>query len=429
MTIGDHSISGLPGPETIFRKKLANGISILCMENPHSAAISIVGLIKASSRTDPSDKLGLADFTADMLTSGTATKNFQQIHDQLESCGASLSFSSGAQNTWFSGKCLAEDLSLLLELSADCLMQPTFPSEYVERTRSQILSALAIREQDTSDRASMALDKILFPGHPLGNPSEGYPDTVYAINREDLIQFHQNYFGSDDMILVIVGGISVVAAFDLAADYFQKWKPAKIKTPILPSVKPLTETVRQHIELPEKNQMDLLLGSLGPARTSPHFLPAYLGNDILGQFGMLGRIGESVRIKSGLAYYAGSSLNSWQEGGEWEFMAGVNPANAEKAIELIINEIKRFTQEPVSDEELSDSKSHLSGRLALSLESNAGLANAILTMEHFQLGLDYYQYYSNRLAEIKAEQILESSRQYLDAEKLAIVSAGTASGK
>jgi zinc protease len=151
----------------------------------------------------------------------------------------------------------------------------------------------------------------------------------------------------------------------------------------------------------------------------------YLGNDILGQFGMLGRIGEAVRVKAGLAYYAGSSVNSWQEGGNWEFMAGVNPKNTEKAIELIKQEINRFINESVTEEELSDSKSHLTGRLALSLESNSGLANAILTMEHFQMGLDYYQRYPKLINSITAKQILESSRRYLDIERLAIVSAGT----
>jgi zinc protease len=185
------------------------------------------------------------------------------------------------------------------------------------------------------------------------------------------------------------------------------------------------KNIRQHVEIAEKTQIDLLLGCHGPARVSADFLPAYLGNDILGQFGMLGRIGDAVRIKSGLAYYAGSSLNSWREGGDWEFMAGVNPANTEKAIELIKQEISRFINQPVTEEELSDSKSHLSGRLALSLESNAGLANAILTMEYFKLGLDYYQNYARLLNEISPKQILEISQRYLDINRLAIVSVGT----
>jgi zinc protease len=284
---------------------------------------------------------------------------------------------------------------------------------------------LAIRDQDTADQASLALDKILFPNHPMGNPTDGYPETIQSIQLEDLVRFHHSHFGTDGMILVIVGGIQPESTFNLVNRYFENWKAATEKTQPLPEVAPLKKSIRKHIEISEKNQMDILIGCHGPARKSPDYLPAFLGNDILGQFGMLGRIGESVRIKSGLAYYAGSSLNSWQEGGDWEFMAGVNPIQTDKAIELIKKEIKKFTNQEVTREELSDSKSHLSGRLALSLESNAGLANAILNMEHFQLGLDYFQRYATLVNSISADQILDAARRHLNSDRLAVVSAGS----
>jgi zinc protease len=425
MTRTQKTILSIPGPEVIHRYQLPNGITVLCMQNSNSASVNFIGLLKASSSNDPAGKLGLADFCASMLTRGTQNKSFHQIHTLLESAGASLSFSASVQNTWFSGKALAEDLPMLLELTADCLMQPTFPLEYTERMRAQILSSLAIREQDTGDRASMALDKILFPNHPLGEPTDGYPETIQAITRDDLIDFHHSNFGPEGMIVVVVGGIQPEAANQLVSQSFGRWKTDNKNPSPLPEVKPIHKTIRQHIEIPEKNQTDIQIGSLGPARKSQDFLPIYLGNDILGQFGMLGRIGEVVRVKAGLAYYAGSSVNSWLEGGVWEFMAGVNPKNTEKAIDLIKQEIKKFINEQVTKEELSDSKSHLTGRLALSLESNSGLANAILTMEHFQMGLDYYQRYSGLINVISAEQILESSNRYLNIDRLAIVSAGT----
>jgi len=425
MTSQHKSNLRFPGPEVIQRYPLPNGITILCMENSSAASINIIGLLKASCKNDPPAKLGLADFTASMLSRGTQNRSFLQIHHLLESAGANLGFSASAQSTWFSGKALAEDLPMLLELTADCLTQPIFPLEYTERIRAQILSSLAIREQDTGDRSSMALDKILFPNHPFGEPTDGYPKTIQAITCEDLVNFHHTNYGPAGMILVVVGGIKPDEAYQLASQYFLKWKTNFEINPLLPEVKPLDKTVQQHIEIAEKNQTDILIGSLGPARMSLDFLPVYLGNDILGQFGMLGRIGDAVRVKAGLAYYAGSSVNSWLEGGDWEFAAGVNPKNTEKAIELIKAEINRFINAPVTEEELSDSKSHLTGRLALSLESNSGLANAILTMEHFQMGLDYYQRYSKIINSISAEQILESSRRYLDIDRLAIVSAGT----
>jgi zinc protease len=169
----------------------------------------------------------------------------------------------------------------------------------------------------------------------------------------------------------------------------------------------------------------LILGTFGPSRASGDYLPAYLGNNILGQFGLMGRIGESVRSKSGLAYHAASSLNAWTDGGSWEFSAGLNPENLEKVIRLIKDEIRRYIDAPVTPDELDDSQSNLVGRLPLSLETSAGIASAILTMERFELGLDYYQRYGELIRAISAQDIQETAQRYLHPDKLVIASAGT----
>jgi zinc protease len=420
------SLKNMPGPETIHRFELSNGMTLLCMNNENSSSINLVGLLKTASKLDPPEKLGLADFTASMLSRGTQSRSFHQIHDLLESAGASLSFSASTQNTWFSGKSLAEDLPLLLDLSADCLMNPSFPDEYVERLRAQILASLAIREQDTNERASIEFDKIIFPNHPYSNPTDGYPETINAITRDDLILFHHSTYTPLGMILVIVGHLNLSKVMDLVSNYFGKWNKKNTQGQIsLPGIQSLTTTIRKHIEIEEKSQTDLLMGCIGPNRTSPDYLPIYLGNDVLGQFGMLGRIGEAVRVQAGLAYFAASSINSWEDAGTWEFIAGVNPKNVEKAINLIIKEIQKYLHYPITSQELQDSQSHLTGRLVLSLESNAGLANAIVAMENLKLGLDYYQRYPVLINSITANQILESSQRYLNPDHLAIVSAGT----
>ena len=101
---------------------------------------------------------------------------------------------------------------------------------------------------------------------------------------------------------------------------------------------------------------------------------------------MMGRIGDVVREQAGLAYYASTSLNSWITSGSWEVSAGVNPSNLQYAIDLIRKELQRFASEPVTPEELSDSQANFIGRLPLSLESNHGVANALLNLERFSAG-------------------------------------------
>jgi zinc protease len=139
---------------------------------------------------------------------------------------------------------------------------------------------------------------------------------------------------------------------------------------------------------------------------------------------MMGRIGEAVRERAGLAYYASSSLSGGDGPGPWSVSAGVNPANIEKAVDLIRQEIARFVHEPIPAEELADSQANFTGRLPLSLESNGGVAAALLNLERFQLGLDYYRQYSDMIWAVTPGDVLQAARSYLDPERLGIAVAG-----
>jgi zinc protease len=415
-----------PGPQNINRFNLANGITVLTFNNSSAQSVNIVGLLENGAQLDPADKLGTAHFTSSMLSRGTKNKSFTAFHENLESRGASLSFSSGTHHTSFHGKALAEDTNVLLDLASDGLRRPAFMPDYVERMRQQLLASLAIREQDTSDVASLIFDKALFPGHPYGNPVDGYSETVQAITHEDLVDFHFRFFQPEGMILVIAGALEGLDLKTLVETYFADWQNTPGQKPSLPEIPDAPKAIiRKHRYVEDKSQTDLMLGSFGPSRKSDDYLPGILGNNILGQFGLMGRIGESVRSKSGLAYHASSSINAWADGGSWEFSAGLNPANLDKAIQLIQDEIERYISEPVTPEELDDSQSNLIGRLPLSLETNAGIANAILTIERFSLGLDYYQHYEEKIRAISPQQILETAQKYLHPDRLIIASAGS----
>ena len=313
---------------------------------------------------------------------------------------------------------------MLLSLLFDSLTKPTFPEEYIERLRNQLLTALIMRDQDTQERAALEFDKILFQGHPYALPIDGFTETISQIQREDLINHHSTYH-PQHAILAICGALPLEKIEEMVREQFEAWqvKPPDRK-PIPSKFIPLQNEKRMHISIEGKSQTDIQMGTFGPCRTSADYYAAFLGNHVLGQFGLYGRIGRAVRNKAGLAYYAFSNLNALPEIGSWEFNAGVNPANVQNTIELIQGEISHYLEEPIQEEELEDSKSHLIGRLPMSLESNAGIANGLLSIERFNLGLNYFQNYAQTICHITAEQILETSRKYLDAKKLVIISAG-----
>ena len=421
----DVSWKTLPGSQDITRSVLPNGIILLTRSNFNSPSVVINGYLPSGSIFDPREKLGLAYFTSVALMRGTQYRNFQQIYDRLESAGASLGFGASVHNTSFGGRALVEDLPLLLGTLSEALQAPSFPPEQIERLRAQLLTGIAMRDQDTSDRASIRFDELLFPNHPYGLPEDGFTETVQAIQREDILAHHQRVFGPRNMVLVVVGAVSASQVYDFASQALGNWQnPSQPAMPALPPVTPLNGPVREHITLPGKSLTDLVMGGFGPKRSSPDYLAASLGNNILGQFGMMGRIGDVVREQAGLAYYASTSLNAWINTGSWEVSAGVNPANLQRAIDLILAEIRRFITEPVSLEELQDSQANYIGRLPLSMESNNGVAAALLNIERFQLGLDYYQQFPAMVSAITPEAVLLAAQRYLFPDRMLAISAG-----
>ena len=415
----------LPGSDDITRVELANGIVLLARPNFNSPSVTVSGQLRVGGLFDTDEKLGLADFTASALMRGTQYRTFQQIYDTLESAGASMGWEGGTHTTSFGGKALVEDLDMLLDLLAEVLLAPTFPADDTERLRAQLLTGLAIRAQDTADMASLTFDQLVYAGHPYSRPEDGYPATIQAITLEDLKSFHRRHYGPLGTVIVVVGAVSPDEVIEKVTRALGDWEnPEQPMPPGLPPLAQLTELVTQKVTIAGKSQADLVMGVAGPERSAPAYLAASLGNNVLGQFGLMGRIGDVVREKAGLAYYAHSSLSGGLGPGPWSISAGVDPENIEKAIELIRQEIARFVHEPVSAEELSDSQANFIGRLPLSLESNSGVAGALLNLERYQLGLDYYRRYADLVRAVSVENVLETAQTYLDPDRLGIAVAG-----
>jgi zinc protease len=404
---------------------LPNGIVLLTRPNYNSPSVAMSGYLQTGALIDSDEKLGLADFATSALMRGTARRDFQEIYNQLESVGASLGLDAGTHTTSFGGRALAEDLGLMLQLLSEVLREPVFPADQVERLRAQLLTGLQIRAQDTGEMASLAFDQIVYAGHPYRRPEDGFIETVQAITRQDLVDYHNRFMGPRGMMIVVVGAVDPVVVVESVSAVLGDWQnPDQPDLPSLPPVVPLEKTNIRQVEIPGKFQSDIILGVAGPPRRSPDFVAASLGNSVLGQFGMMGRIGDAVREKAGLAYYASSSLSGGLGPGPWTVSAGVDPANVERAIALIREEIDRFIREPVTANELDDSQANFIGRLPLTLESNSGVAGALLNLERYDLGLDYYRLYADMVREVKVEDVLEAARRYLHPDRLGIAIGG-----
>jgi zinc protease len=416
----------LPGPDNIMRAVLDNGITTLVYENFAAQSVVIAGYVAAGSIYEQPVLSGLAGMTAGSLMRGTERRDFETIHASLEDIGADLDTGVGAHHASFSGKALAEDLPTLIEILSDVLRRPIFPNEQIERLRGEILTSLHYRQHDTRYRANRAFRESLYTAdHPYHYSSRGSLQSIPQIQVADLQQFHARHYGPQGMIVVIVGAVRAGQAIDTLRRYLGDWhNPDQPLKPTLPAVAPPQTIRRVSVTVPGKSQSDIMLGVIGPTRRAPDYRAATVVNSILGQFGLMGRIGAEVREKLGLAYYASSSVEGGQGPGPWSITAGVNPANVQPAIDAILNEIRRITTEAVSAEDLADNQSYFTGSLPLQLESNEGIAGSLLNMETFDLGLDYLRVVSDEINALTCDDLLAAAQRYWNPDAFVLAVAG-----
>lgn len=416
----------LPNAKTIHETKLANGITVLVYENPAVESVVIYGSLLTGSIFEPLTRTGIASMTANALLRGTTSRDFETLHSELEDIGAELDTSTSKYRTTFSGRALAEDFSTLVDVFADSLRNPLFDANEVDEERSKRITELNFAHQDTRYMAARTFRQNLYPDtHPFHYSTYGSLKTLAEINADDLRAFHHAQYGAKGMIIVIVGAVSAENATAIVNDKLGDWhNPKQADIPALPSLYAPQASNSINTAIVGKTQADVMIGTLGPSRYAEDFIPAQIANSILGEFGMMGRIGNVIREQLGLAYYAYSRLDGGEGQGAWSITAGVAPENIDLTIEKAREEIQRLTTELVSLEDLEDNQSYFTGRLPLRLESNFGLAATIHSMVQYDLSLDYLMRYHDTIFGLTREDILAAAQNYLHPDKLIISVAG-----
>lgn len=416
--------TSLPGPESIGRRVFSNGSVGLAWENRSSSSVFIYGWLWAGKIDESAEQAGLASLTASMLTRGTENRTMIEISQEIESLGAAMSVHSGGHTTAFTAKCLLEDLDQVLDVLTDCLYRPTFPQEQIEKRRGQILTALEQHRHNTRAMANLRFYETMFQDHPYGRSTLGYPATIEKLTHADVQAFYRNHYGARGGGATIAGPLPAAQGLDLLENALGTWQGATHDPPTVPPSSPLDTTRTVSTPIPDKTQSDIYLGWLGLKRRDPDFIPAHLSNSILGQFGMMGRLGDQVRDRQGLAYYCYSSLDASLEPGSWTATAGVAPENVGRTIDSILDQVRRIQREPVPADELADNKAYLVGSLPLRLETKERVAYQIAHMELFELGMDYLRRYPSLIQAVTQDDIIEITRKYMDPERYVLSVAG-----
>lgn len=413
-------------PENVTRVALDNGIVVLVKENHANASVSFRGRLRAGSMYDTDKTSGLAQLAASALSRGTRKFSFRKLNETFDRAGMSFGVGAGTESAGLHGRALVEDLDLFLTIADEMLRRPEFPDSEVNKLRGQFLTHLREAKQDTRWVADKTFHKLCFPpGHPYHRLSDGTEETLSRLTAKALAKFHDRYYRPEGAIFVVVGDIAAQEAVEKIAVRFSNWKAGGAAPPFeIPLTQPLPTPHRQDVAISGKTQTDIVFGYPGISRTDPDYYALRTGDLIFGQMGLFGRLGEIIRDRQGLAYYVYSGFDAGIGAGPWTISAGVNPKNMERAIEGIKSEVERLRRGGVEQEELEHAQDYLSGLMALRLETNDGVANSLLEIEFYGLGLDYVQRYPGIIRGLTVDQIHEAIARHALIESAVTVTAG-----
>lgn len=412
--------SGSPLAE---REVLSNNMVLLHAERKALPIVTIVMAVRAGSIAEPPEKAGLAYLTAALLNEGTKKRTSQEISEAIEFVGGSLSASAGTDYTTISLSLLKKDIDLGFDLLSDILMNPVFNEEEIKRKKKITKNWLLQQNEEPGVVASIAFSKAVFGEHPYARQVQGTIESLDLISRQDIIDFHNTFFAPNNAIMSVVGDISRDELKALLNKHLGDWKPKNIPSSPLPGITTNNNPTIIKVNR-ELTQANIILGHLGISRDNPDYYAVLVMNYILGGGGFASRLMDNIRDNKGLAYDVHSYFSASKFSGS--FQAGLQTKNesANTAIEEILREIERIRTEPVSDKELQNAKSYLTGSFPLRIDSNSKIAGFSLAVEYHNLGLDYVDKYPSLINAVTQDDILRVAKKYLDTKNYILVVVG-----
>jgi zinc protease len=412
-----------------FRRALSNGLIVLSKRTPVTPAVTISASIQAGAAFDPPSLGGVAHFVSKTIDRGTATRSADQIAEELDSRGVSLTTTVTRQVLSLTCTCLVEDFEVVLGQLADIIIRPAFPAAEVDSRRGEVITLI---RQDEDNPAIVAVDGLMEmlygETHPYGRKLRGTVETVARIDGAVLKNFHGTQVTPARVTLAVVGDVVPQRVIDAASTAFDGWSAAPGPVVEYPAPAPAARRRVRVIPMMNKAQADIAYGFTAITRSDPAYYAYWLMNHVMGQYSMGGRLGDSIRERQGMAYYVFSSLDANLAPGPLMVRAGVSPANVVRAVGSIDAELTRLVADGPTEQELGESKQYLIGSLPRTLETNAGIAAFLQNAELFGLGLDYDLRVPGLLQAVTRDEVHEAARRAVDPSKAAIVVAGPYDG-
>jgi len=404
----------------------SNGIEVIAAQTGDVPIATMTVLFPGGSASDPRELAGTSNLAAALANKGTSNRSAGEIAARLESLGASMGGRARSDGTVYSITAPVQNMAAAGEIFADVIRNADYPLGEFERERANALDSLQVSLNEPSALASMVVRPVLYGEAPYGSITDGTPESLTAITREDLMEHRQNYWHPGAMQVVVSGGIAPDDAVALTESLFGDWSsdspvPAQPDAPA--GMAGAARTVV--VDLPDAGQAAVLLAGRGPEQTTDEYFPLLLANAVLGG-GSSGRLFQEIRTNRGLAYGAYSGLGSLRDDPVLQASAQTANETVPEVVEVMLGEFDRIGAEPLGDDLLERRRLYLQGGYARSLESSAGFNSIVADL--LTLGVDPAEVgrYAENLGTVDAASASAAAAHYFDPENISVIVVGNA---
>lgn len=409
---------------TTSETTLRNGLLVLVVQDQRLPLVSYRLALRSGDAHDPADLPGLADMLTGLLTEGTQSRNSREIADEVARIGATLQAGANSDYTTVAASSLTTFSDEILELLADVALRPVFPENEVELTKQNTKESLKQQRAQPSFLATEMVAKVMFGSHPY-SVTAPTPEAIDATTRERLIEFHRSKFIPNNAVLLVAGDVEHDALLKRIESLFGNWQPGAVPSDEFPAPPRRAARSAYVIDRPGSAQANIVIANSGITRTNADYFPLLVMHTVLGA-NASSRLFMNLREEKGYTYGAYSSLDARRTAGTFRATAEVRTPVTGDSLKEFFYELGRIRSEPVSEKEIGDAKSYLTGVFPIRLETQEGLIDQLLQIKMFGLPDNYLDTYRSNIQSVTREQIQEVANKYVRPDEAAIVIVGDA---
>ena len=401
---------------------LRNGLSLVVVEDNRLPLVSYRLAFPVGGAFDPPGLPGLTDLLAGLLPEGTQSRTSKEIAEEVARMGASLSAGATSDYTIVAASALSQFNDPVLDLVAEVILEPSFPENEVELAKQNTKESLRQQRAQPSFLASEMVSRVMFGDHPYSIVAPT-PESIDRSSREDFVRFHLSKLVPNNAVFIVVGNVRYEDIVSRIESLFSTWEKGEALVANFPAPPVRTKRTAYLVDRPGSAQSNIVIANSGITRTSPDYFPMMLMHTVLGATAS-SRLFMNLREDKGYTYGAYSSLDARRSAGTFRATAEVRTPVTGDSLKEFFYELNRIGSAPVSDKEIADAKSYLTGVFPIRLETQEGLTDQLVQIKMLNLPSDYLQTYRDRIQAVTVQDIQRVAQQYVKPDEAALIVVG-----